>query len=116
MIRGKRMNSDLKSAGTFSCSNPMLNKVQEITRWTFLSNVFSVQSDCPHRERFGYGGDLVTTSDAFMLNYDMANFYEKATWDWHDSAKKDGMLTDTAPSVGIQYCGVGWAMVHPLLQ
>ena len=26
------------------------------------------------------------------------------------------MLTDTAPFVGIQYCGVGWAMVHPLLQ
>ena len=28
----------------------------------------------------------------------------------------DGMLTDTAPSVGIQYCGVGWAMAHPVLQ
>jgi alpha-L-rhamnosidase len=26
------------------------------------------------------------------------------------------MLTDTAPYVGIQYCGVGWALVHPLLQ
>jgi alpha-L-rhamnosidase len=26
------------------------------------------------------------------------------------------MLTDTAPSVGIQYCGVGWAMAHPHLQ
>jgi alpha-L-rhamnosidase len=25
------------------------------------------------------------------------------------------MLTDTAPFVGIQYCGIGWAMVHPLL-
>ena len=43
-------------------------------QWTFLSNLFGVQSDCPHRERFGYGGDLVTTSDAFMLNYDMADF------------------------------------------
>ena len=116
MMRGKRMNSDLKSAGTFSCSNPMLNKIQEITRWTFLSNVFSVQSDCPHRERFGYGGDLVNTCDAFMLNYDMANFYEKATRDWDDSALENGMLTDTAPSAGIQYCGVGWAMAHPLLQ
>jgi alpha-L-rhamnosidase len=69
----------------------------------------------PHRERFGYGGDLVTTSDAYMLNYDMANFYAKAVRDWHDSALPNGMLTDTAPSVGIQYCGVGWAMAHPHL-
>ena len=46
-------------------------------QWTFLSNLFGVQSDCPHRERFGYGGDLVTTSDAFMLNYDMAGFYRQ---------------------------------------
>ena len=28
----------------------------------------------------------------------------------------DGMLTDTAPFVGIQYCGLAWAMAHPLLQ
>ena len=26
------------------------------------------------------------------------------------------MLTDTAPWVGIQYCGVGWAMAHPQTQ
>ena len=84
-------------------------------QWTFLSNLFGVQSDCPHRERFGYGGDLVTTSDAFMLNYDMETFYAKAARDWHDTALSDGMLTDTAPSVGIQYCGVGWAMAHPHL-
>jgi alpha-L-rhamnosidase len=51
-----------------------------------------------------------------MLNYDMANFYEKTVRDWDDAALEDGMLTDTAPSVGIQYCGVGWAMIHPLMQ
>jgi alpha-L-rhamnosidase len=93
----------------------MLNRIQEMTRWTFLSNILSVQSDCPHRERFGYGGDLAVTNDAFMLNFDMATFYAKAARDWHDAAFPNGLLTDTAPFVGIQYCGVGWAMVHPQL-
>ena len=116
MIEGRRMNSDVRSVGEFSCSDRQLNRIQQMCRRTFLSNIFSVQSDCPHRERFGYGGDIVTTCDALILNYDMANFYEKATWDWHDAAREDGMLTDTAPFVGIQYCGVGWAMAHPLLQ
>ncbi|UCG48830.1 MAG: family 78 glycoside hydrolase catalytic domain [Phycisphaerales bacterium] len=114
-VEGLRMNSAVEPAGSFSCSNDRFNRIQKMCQWTFLSNLFGVQSDCPHRERFGYGGDLVTTSDAFMLNYDMANFYAKAARDWHDSALPDGMLTDTAPSVGIQYCGVGWAMAHPHL-
>lgn len=115
MMTGLRLNTDVAEAGTFECSNERFNRIQTMCRWTFLSNIFGVQSDCPHRERFGYGGDLVTTCDTFMLNFDMARFYAKAALDWHDSALPDGMLTDTAPFVGIQYCGVGWAMAHPLL-
>lgn len=110
-----QLNSDLEEAGTFQCSNPVLNQIQAMCRQTFLSNILSVQSDCPHRERFGYGGDIVATSEAFMDNFDMAGFYTKAVQDWSDAALPDGMFTDTAPFVGIQYCGVAWAMAHPLL-
>jgi alpha-L-rhamnosidase len=110
-----RLNSDVESAGGFSCSNELFNQIQEMTRRTFLSNMFSVQSDCPHRERLGYGGDIVGTSEAFLLNFDMSGFYAKAVQDFADAARPDGMLTDTAPFIGIQYCGVGWAMAHPTL-
>ena len=94
----------------------MFNDIQKMSQRTFLSNLFAVQSDCPHRERFGYGGDIVATHEAFIYNYDMAAFYAKTVQDWSDSALDEGMLTDTAPYVGIQYCGVGWALAHPLLQ
>ena len=114
-LTGSRLNSNVEEVGSFSCSNDMLNRIQEMTKWTFLSNIFSLQSDCPHREKFGYGGDIAVSCDAFILNFDMATFYGKTVYDWHDAALPDGMLTDTAPFVGIQYCGVGWAMVHPLL-
>ncbi len=114
-VTGLRLNAAVEDAGSFACSDEMLNTIQLMCRRTFLSNLFSVQSDCPHRERFGYGGDIVATCDAFMLNFDMAAFYAKTVRDWADAARGDGMLTDTAPFVGIQYCGVGWAMVHPLL-
>jgi alpha-L-rhamnosidase len=45
----------------------------------------------------------------------MAGFYAKTVRDWADAARPGGDFTDTAPFVGINYCGVGWAMVHPLL-
>ncbi len=114
-VTAMRLNSDVESVGSFECSNPMLNEIQAMCRRTFLSNIFSVQSDCPHRERLGYGGDIVATSEAFMSNFDMAGFYAKTVRDWSDSALPDGMFTDTAPFIGIQYCGVIWAMAHPLL-
>jgi alpha-L-rhamnosidase len=114
-FRAFPLHTDVPSAGSFSCSNPDLNRIQEITRRTFLSNIMTVQSDCPHRERFGYGGDIVSTSEAFMMNFNMAGFYAKTVRDWGDAVRPDGRLTDTAPFVGIDYCGVGWAMVHPLL-
>lgn len=110
-----RLNSSVEKVGNFSCSNPLLNDIQKMCERTFLSNIFSVQSDCPHRERLGYGGDIVATSDAFMRNFDMSGFYAKTVTDWSDSALSDGMLTDTAPFMGIQYCGVIWAMAHPHL-
>lgn len=114
-FHGLTLHSDLPDAGSFSCSNELFNRIQEITRRTFLNNVVSVQSDCPHRERFGYGGDIVATSEAFMMNFDMAGFYAKTVRDFADTAQPDGNFTDTAPFVGINYCGVGWAMVQPLL-
>ena len=114
-VTALRLNSDVETVGEFECSNPLLNEIQAMCRNTFGSNIFSVQSDCPHRERLGYGGDIVATSEAFMSNFDMATFYAKAVEDWSESARPDGMLTDTAPFMGIQYCGLAWAMAHPLL-
>ena len=114
-IRAFPLRTDLTSAGTFTCSDEDLNRIQETCRRTFLANVMTVQSDCPHRERFAYGGDIVASSQAFLMNFDMAGFYSKTVRDWSDAARPDGRLTDTAPFVGIDYCGVGWAMVHPLL-
>lgn len=114
-VTALRVNSDVQSTSTFASSQPLLNDIQAMCRRTFLSNILSVQSDCPHRERLGYGGDIVATSEAFMSNFDMSGFYQKAVRDWADSALPDGMFTDTAPFIGIQYCGVVWAMAHPLL-
>ncbi len=116
MIQGKHLHTAVEPVGQFQCSNELVNRIQTMCEWTFRNNLISVQSDCPHRERLGYGGDIVVTSDAMMLNFDMAQFYTKAAWDWHDAARPDGMLTDTAPFIGIQYCGPAWAMAHPLLQ
>ena len=121
-IEGLRLNADVEPCGVFECSDPLLNQIQKNTQWTFLSNLFSVQSDCPHRERLGYGGDIIPTAEAFIYNFDMARFYAKVAGDFADAARPSGALTETAPFVGIADQGfgegsgpIGWAIAHPFL-
>jgi len=104
---GLRLCADTPAAGEFECSNELLNRIHRMARRTFRSNLMSVQSDCPHRERFGYGGDMVATADATMVNFDMSRFYAKACRDYEDAARPDGALTETAPFVGIADAGLG---------
>jgi alpha-L-rhamnosidase len=99
--------SDVENQNRFTCSSPILNDIQKICRQTFLSNLITVQSDCPAREKFGYGGDLNATSETFICNFDMQSFYRKTVYDWVD-AMQDSIFIDTAPYVGIKYCGISW--------
>jgi len=100
-LAGLRLNADVQPAGSFECSNERLNKIQQAVLWTELSNLFSVQSDCPHREKFGYGGDIVASGEMAMLNFDMATFYTKVAKDFLDAVRPNGGFTETAPYVGI---------------
>jgi alpha-L-rhamnosidase len=97
-------------------------KLHDVCRRTFLANLIGVQSDCPGRERLGYGGDIVSVCDAFALNWDMREFYLKALQDFADEAADDGWITETAPFVGISDRGFGgragpisWSLAVPVL-
>jgi len=106
-IEGLAINSNVTNNNSFSCSSKLLNSIQEATVRTFQSNLVSVQSDCPAREKFGYGGDLNATNESFIYNFDMQAFYRKTVYDWVD-AMNDSIFIDTAPYVGVKYCGISW--------
>ena len=89
--------------------------------WSELSNLFSVESDCPHREKLGYGGDIVAACEMAMLNFDMSRLYRKSVEDLTDAARTNGGFTETAPYVGISDEGlgggagpIGWGTAQPL--
>ena len=122
-IEGLRMNADLPANGSFACSNNFFNQLHGVIQWTFLSNVLSVQSDCPGREKMGYGGDMVATANSFIYNYNMANFYSKAVKDFANEQQPDGGITEIAPFTGIADRGyggdsgpLGWELAFAFMQ
>ncbi len=114
-ITGLFLHSGIQRPNHFSCSSDLLNSIQEITERTFRANLVSVQSDCPAREKFGYGGDLNATAESFICNFDMRSFYRKTIYDWVD-AMNDSSFVDTAPYVGIKYCGISWESAFLITQ
>lgn len=120
-ITAMALSSALADACAFECSNPLFNDIHQMCRRTFLSNLMGVQSDCPAREKFGYGADIAATAKAFIFNFDMETFYIKTVQDFADEAG-DGWFTETAPFVGIADRGfggrsgpIGWTVGVPIM-
>jgi len=92
--------SDLKDAGDFSCSNGLFNRIHKANVWTLRSlNLGGYMVDCPHRERLGYGDGQLGVESLVMSRYAPA-FYAKWTEDWLDGQKDTGDLPHTAPDQG----------------
>jgi alpha-L-rhamnosidase len=98
-LEGRVVNTDVKSAGTFKCSNTLFNKILENFWWTQLGNMHGgIPSDCPHRERRGYTGDGQIAAQAAIYVLDMATFYTKWLNDISDAQNKTtGYVPNTVP-------------------
>lgn len=114
-IEGIIIHTNVDTSNCFSCSSELINDIQQASRRTFLANLISVQTDCPARERFGYGGDLNAVAESYINNFDMQAFYRKTVYDWVD-AINDTIFIDTAPYVGIRYCGLSWESAFLITQ
>lgn len=98
---GEVVHSDVAPAGRIGTNHDLLNAIQRATLWTQRSNMHGgVPSDCPHRERLGYGGDGQVCAEMAIHNFDMAPFYSKWLDDLADAQHSDGFVPNTAPSLG----------------
>ena len=69
--------SDVEQVGNFSCSDPLLNKMDSISKWTIIDNLHGIPEDCPQREKCGWLGDSHAYCEYALYTYDMGNFYKK---------------------------------------
>jgi alpha-L-rhamnosidase len=80
--------SALADAGSFECSDPLLNRIHQANRWTIRAlNLGGYYVDCPHRERMGYGDGQVAVQ-GMMMNFDASHFYSKWVRDWRLALEK----------------------------
>ena len=74
---GWLVRTDLPLIGSFASSNPRLEKFYGVSLWTLEDNIQGVLSDCPHRERCGWMGDLHACGEFASFAFDMRDFLSR---------------------------------------
>jgi alpha-L-rhamnosidase len=110
-VTGYALSTALRRTGNFTSSNRLFNRIYETDLWTFLANTTEgFTSDCPHRERLGYGEVAFATAWGIGLpNFRSGDFYHKVVRDWTDVQEPNGWIHHTAPQVNRHYGGVMWS-------
>ncbi|MCD6596900.1 MAG: family 78 glycoside hydrolase catalytic domain [Bacteroidales bacterium] len=83
--------------GTFSCSDTLFNQIFELINWGIKSNMASVATDCPHREKLGWLEQGYLIGPSMHYNFDIQAFYSKIVDDMIDSQLENGLVPDIAP-------------------
>ncbi|MBN2764499.1 MAG: family 78 glycoside hydrolase catalytic domain, partial [Bacteroidales bacterium] len=99
-IQGLRMLHTFNSAphtGGFMCSNPLFNQIDTLIRYAIQSNLQSVLTDCPHREKLGWLEQTYLMGRSVQHNYEVYHLYRKLVDDMMDCQRENGLVSSIAP-------------------
>jgi hypothetical protein len=96
-IEGLLVHSTAEPIGEFSCSNDLFNRTRTLIRWAQRSNMCSVLSDCPHRERLGWMEQVHLNGPSLRYEFDLAQFFTKSMNDMGDCQTDEGLIPSIAP-------------------
>ncbi len=94
---GEFIYPDMEMMGSFHCSNELYNQIHGIITQAMLSNMKSIMTDCPHREKLGWMEQSHLIGPAIMYNYDVHNLYEKIEQDMAEAQHDNGLVPDICP-------------------
>ena len=102
--------SDVEDNGNFSCSNELINQLQNSIRWGAKSNFVDIPTDCPQRdERMGWTGDTQVFSGTACYLADTYAFYRKYLYDlYKEQLIAGGMVPEVVPTFGPSKCSCAW--------
>ena len=101
--------SDIERTGDFTCSNEMLNRLQQNIIWSSKSNFVDIPTDCPQRdERMGWTGDIAVFAPTACFNFDISRFLDK----WLLDVKSEQLPTGGLPNT-VLVQGYGFPATMP---
>jgi alpha-L-rhamnosidase len=100
------VHSGLSEAGSFKCSNPLINQIHSNMLWSLRGNYFDVPTDCPQRDERDGWCDGLEVMRSGMFNFQAESFYSKWDQDIVDS-KARVTIPDCAQMAPVIVTGAG---------
>ncbi|HYG24357.1 MAG TPA: family 78 glycoside hydrolase catalytic domain [Verrucomicrobiae bacterium] len=102
-IEGRVVHTAFERAGSFKCSNDLLNKIQTAALWSYVGNFVGFPSDCPHREKNGWTGDAQLIVQMGLEYFGAQAAYTEWLRDVGSMVRADGKLPSIVPTGGWGY-------------
>ena len=83
--------------GSFTCSDPLFNRIDSLILWAIKSNMQCVITDCPHREKMGWSEVVHLMGNSVNYNYQIYNLYRSTVMGTIDAQRADGGLPEMIP-------------------
>lgn len=96
-LEGLVTHSSAPEAGRFRSSNDLFNATHELIRWAQRSNMMSVLTDCPHRERLGWLEQYHLNGPSIRYAFDLKRHYHKTLADMRDGQTMAGLVPNIVP-------------------
>jgi len=97
-LEGQFVYSSSEPVGSFACSNELFNRIHQIIIPAICSNMQSIFTDCPHREKLGWLEQAYLMAESIMYNFDVAALYGKIAGDMAEAQLDNGCVPTTAPT------------------
>jgi hypothetical protein len=91
------VHADCTPAGSFACSSDLFNRIHTLIRWAQRSNMMSVLTDCPQREKLGWLEQDYLNGPSLRYEFDLGPLMKKALNDMADSQLANGLVPTIAP-------------------
>jgi alpha-L-rhamnosidase len=86
-----------EKVGSFSCSSGLLSTVHTIIDRAIQSNMYSVLTDCPHREKLGWLEQVHLVFGPVAFGYDVADYYRDLVRVIAEAQTEEGLVPGVAP-------------------
>ena len=96
-VKGLHTRNASPQRGSFTSSNELFNRIFHLIDWSIKSNMASVLTDCPHREKLGWLEQTHLMGNSIHYNYDVASFFRKTIRDMQAAQSDSGHVPEYVP-------------------
>ena len=91
------VHSTARATGHFASSDPVLNQIRDLVRWAQRSNMVSILTDCPHREKLGWLEQNHLNGPALRYEWALDRLAAKNVRDMAEAQTTEGLIPNIAP-------------------